>query len=306
MTNRFKNMRKNIFINLTLNRKFYVTYHIKRVQALFMQPDFSSGYIYIYIYVRRTVLIQKKWIPEPIFAAYWWMPVGSGQPCENSLYAMNLSIHGAVILARDFSVRWGKANSSPGIHDGNMIPAQTRRKKRLGFISPDHAAPDSPDLLPRPRGETARWDRGDRKKRALKTVRGRRKGQRGVMRQEVRNEAGNEASNKKREKDNRRQTATSGRLHEPEAAVYSIWQARYSSADSSPLPPPSHSIIPFADRRRMKYALAWISNGAANRIKLAMNLPTRSKRRRSRRERNRWSFEKEAMVCLHIRETRVI
>lgn len=157
-------------------------------------------------------------------------------PCENSLHAMNLSIHGAVILARDFSVRWGKANISPGIHDGNMIPAQTRYKKRLGFISPDHAAPDSPDLLPRPREGTARWDRGDRKKRDSKTVKGRREGQRGVMRQEMGNEAGNEAANKKREKDNRRQTATSGRLREPEAAVYSIWQARYSSADSSPFP----------------------------------------------------------------------
>lgn len=144
---------------------------------MFIQLDFSLVYIYIYIYVQRTVLIQKKWIPEPIFAAYWRMLVGSGQPCGSSLHAMNLSIHGAVILARDFSVRWGKANSSPGIHDGNMIPAQTRCKKRLGFISPDHAAPDSLDLLPRPRGGTARWDRGDRKKRDSKTVRERRGGE---------------------------------------------------------------------------------------------------------------------------------
>jgi len=78
------------------------------------------------------------------------------------------------------------------------------------------------------------------------------------------------------EEGNRRQTATSGRLHEPEAAVYSIWQARYSPGRLLnspslilPLPP---------DRRRMKYALAWISNGVANRIRLAMNLPTRPRR----------------------------
>lgn len=65
----------------------------------------------------------------------------------------------------------------------------------------------------------------------------------------------------------------------------------------TPSPPLlSCCILPFVDRRRMKYALAWISNDAANRIKLAMNLPTRPKRRRKgRRERNRWSFEKEAM-----------
>lgn len=80
-----------------------------------------------------------------------------------------------------------------------------------------------------------------------------------------------------REESNRRQTATSGRLHEPEAAVYSIWQARYSPGrllnQTHPLILPSSP-----DRRRMKYALAWISNGVANRIRPAMNLPTKPRR----------------------------
>lgn len=111
---------------------------------LHKKTNFPLTYLYLNLHwnIQRTILIQKKWIPELIFTTYWWMPVGSAKICRNSFLAMNLSIHGAVILAWDFfSVRWGKANSSPGIHDGNMILAQTRRKKRLGFISPDHAAP---------------------------------------------------------------------------------------------------------------------------------------------------------------------
>lgn len=145
-------------------------------------------------------------------------------------------------------------------------------------------------------GEERRPVRSRRQEEGSPEDSGGRGGQRGVMRQK----AGNEAANKKGgEKDNRRQTATSGRLHEPEAAVYSIWQARYSSANS-----PRFS-LPFADdRRRMKYALAWISNGAANRIRLAMNLPTRWKRRR-RQERTKpvkfWGGD-DGCVCTFERQ----
>lgn len=226
-----------------------------------------------------------------IFTAYWWTPVGSAKICRNSLLAMNLSIHGAVILAWDFSVRWGKANSSPGIHDGNMIPAQTRRKKRLGFISPDHAAPGSPDLLPRPRGGTTRWDRGDRKKRVPKTA-GKR-GENGEVWWDKKRETKREI--KRRIKRERR--IIDGRRRLPEDYTSRRLQfTPFGKLDiHRPTPPPRCILPPFVERRRMKYALAWISNSAANRIKLAMNLPTKSKRRKGKRERNRWSFEKEAM-----------